>query len=93
MLDRLEVGVLHDHELALRDLPAPDELVGLDVALVDGAVALLLDRRAALAVEHPERDVDWRAAGFVAGASPTGMFTRPKLTEPFQDVRICRSKV
>src|SRR5881394_3570778 len=31
---------------------------------------------------------DWRAAGFVAGARPTGMFTRPKLTEPFQVVRI-----
>ena len=24
---------------------------------------------------------DWRAAGFVAGASPTGMFTRPKLID------------
>ena len=33
---------------------------------------------------------DWRAAGFVAGARPTGMLTRPKLTEPFQVVRICR---
>jgi hypothetical protein len=31
---------------------------------------------------------DWRAAGFVAGASPTGIETRPKLSEPFQVVRI-----
>src|SRR4051794_36989090 len=31
---------------------------------------------------------DWRAAGFVAGASPTGVFTRPKLIEPFQVVRM-----
>src|SRR5580765_1714385 len=36
---------------------------------------------------------DCRAAGFVAGASPTGMLTSPKLTEPFQDVRICRESV
>src|SRR3954469_24701315 len=35
---------------------------------------------------------DWRAADFVAGASPTGMFTRPKLIEPFQDVRIGERK-
>jgi len=31
---------------------------------------------------------DWRAAGFVAGASPTGIETRPKLRDPFQEVRI-----
>ena len=31
---------------------------------------------------------DCRAAGFVAGASPTGMLTRPKLIEPFQVVRM-----
>ena len=34
---------------------------------------------------------DWRAAGFVASASPTGMLTRPKLMEPFQIVRMERS--
>ena len=33
---------------------------------------------------------DWRAAAFVAGVSPTGMFTRPKLTDPFQVVRMSR---
>ena len=49
--------VLDDHELALRELPALDELVRLDVALVLRAPALLLDRRAALAVQRPERDV------------------------------------
>ena len=31
---------------------------------------------------------DWRAEAFVAGARPTGMLTRPKLTEPFQEVRM-----
>ena len=31
---------------------------------------------------------DWRAAGFVAGASPTGIETRPKLRDPFQEVRM-----
>ena len=34
---------------------------------------------------------DWRAAGFVASASPTGMLTRPKLIEPFQIVRMGRT--
>src|SRR5256886_10006667 len=55
--DRLEVGLLDEHELALRDLPALDELVGLDVALVERAPTLLLDRRAALAVQGAEGDV------------------------------------
>ena len=54
---RLEVGLLDDHELALRDLPALDELLGLDVALVERAPALVLDRRAALAMERAEGDV------------------------------------
>ena len=31
---------------------------------------------------------DERAAGFVAGARPTGIETSPKLIEPFQVVRI-----
>src|SRR5215213_5419363 len=35
---------------------------------------------------------DCRAADFVVGARPTGMFTRPKLIEPFQDVRIGEGK-
>ena len=56
-LDRLEIGVLDDHELALRDLPAADDLVRLDDTLVRRAEPLLLDRRAALPVEKPERDV------------------------------------
>src|SRR5687768_12640566 len=34
---------------------------------------------------------DWRAAGFVASASPTGMLTSPKLLEPFQIVRMRRT--
>src|SRR4029079_3483881 len=36
---------------------------------------------------------DWRAAGFVAGARPTGMLTRPKLMEPFQIVRMGAVKI
>ena len=35
---------------------------------------------------------DWRADDAVAGASPTGMLTRPKLIDPFQVVRMCRRK-
>src|SRR4051812_41011093 len=61
LLDRLEVGVLDLEELTLRHFPPANELVGLDVALVHGAPPLLLDRRAALAVKHPERDI--RLAG------------------------------
>ena len=56
-LDRLEVGVLDDDELALRDLEPADDLVLRDLAVVGRAPALLLDRRRALAVEEPERDV------------------------------------
>jgi hypothetical protein len=54
---RLEVRFLDHHELALGELPALDELVRLDVALVERAPALLLDRRAALAMERPEGHV------------------------------------
>src|SRR5439155_9045745 len=55
--DGLEVGLLDDHVLALRDLPALDQLVRLDVAFVERAIALLLDRRPALPMERAERDV------------------------------------
>src|SRR5579884_3199516 len=55
--DRLEVGVLDGHVLSFRELPASDELLGADLALVHGAPPLLLDRRAALAVQRAERDV------------------------------------
>ena len=34
---------------------------------------------------------DWRAAGFVAGARPTGMLTSPKVRDPFQVVRMSSS--
>ena len=61
LLDRLEIGVLDQHELALCHLPAADELVGLDIALVDWTPALLLDRRGALTVQHAERHI--RLAG------------------------------
>ena len=53
----LEIGLLDEDVLALRELPALDELVGLDVALVHRAPALLLDRRAALPMQGAERDV------------------------------------
>ena len=55
--DRLEVGVLDEHELALRDLPALHDLVALDLTLVHRAPALLLDRRHALPVQLAERHV------------------------------------
>src|SRR5215207_3979097 len=51
LLDRLEICILDDYELSFRDLPALDELVTLDLALVGRAPALLLDRRAALTVQ------------------------------------------
>src|SRR4029453_9815701 len=53
----LQVGLLDEHELALGELPALDQLIRLDVALVERAVALLLDRRPAFAVEGAERRV------------------------------------
>src|SRR5205823_8692910 len=56
-LDRLELRVLHDDELALRDLPAAHDLVLRHLAIVEGAPALLLDRRQALVVQHPEGHV------------------------------------
>jgi hypothetical protein len=36
---------------------------------------------------------DCRAAGFVAGASPTGMETSPKLRDPFQVTRMVTASV
>ena len=57
LLDRLEIRVLDDHELALGDLPAFDDLVRADLALVGGAPALLADRGLALPVEGSEADV------------------------------------
>ena len=86
--DGLEVGLLDEDELALRELPALDELVGLHVPLVERAPALLLDRCPALAVERPEghvlpllrhgepdRDVDQAE---VDGAVPDGSHKRRK---------------
>ena len=88
-LDRLELLVLDDHELALRDLPALHELVRADLAVVLGAPALLLDRRQALAVEQAEGDVRLRARQTSSpGRGPTGIVTSPKLSEPFQVVRM-----
>src|SRR6185503_10351581 len=78
-LQRLELGVLHDDELPLRELPALDELVRGNLLIVRRAPALLLDRREVLAVEQPERDVGLPCSGLRRGRSPTGMFTRPKL--------------
>ena len=57
LLERLELLVLDRDELALDDLPAADELVRADLDVVDGAPALLLDRRQALTVQHPELHV------------------------------------
>ena len=52
-----EVGVLDDDELPFRHLPALDDLVVRDLAVVLRAPALVLDRRPALPMEHPERHV------------------------------------
>src|SRR5207244_8396031 len=52
-----EVGLLDEDVLTLRELPTLDELVGLDVALVHRAPALLLDRCAAFAMKRAKRDV------------------------------------
>src|SRR4029079_19171763 len=56
-LDRLQIRVVDDHELPFRQLPAPHDLVALDLALVHRAPAAVLDRRLALGVQLPERDV------------------------------------
>src|SRR6185312_4787726 len=50
-------GLLDKDVLPLRELPALDELVRLDVALVHRAPALLLDRRPAVPVQGAERHV------------------------------------
>ena len=90
-LDGLEVCVLDDDELTLGDLEPADDLVLSDLAVVRRAPALLLDRRSASSRWSSRNETsDWRAAGFVAGASPTGIETRPKLSEPFQDVRMSK---
>ena len=71
-LERLELGLLDDDELALRDLPALDELVVRDLAVVLGAPALLLDRGQALAVQQPERDVRLPRGRLGRGREPDG---------------------
>src|SRR4029078_2403282 len=57
LLDRFEVGVFDDDELALRNLPALDDLVGADLTLLGWAPALLADRGLALPMERPEADI------------------------------------
>src|SRR5215208_6440535 len=78
LLERLEVGVLDDHELALRDLPAADELVCPDLDLVHRAPPLLLDRRAALAMQLPERDVGLPGSGLRRRGKPDGDVHEPE---------------
>ena len=87
------VRVLDDHELALCDFPALDDLVVRDLAVVDRAPPLLLDRRPALLVQGPKLTSEDLAAGFVARARPIGILTRPKLIEPFQIVRIASTSL
>ena len=82
--DGLEVGLLDEHVLALRELPALDELVGLDVALVNGHQRFCL-----IGVPHSRCSVrNETSLRCCATASPIGMLTRPKLMEPFQMVRM-----
>ena len=71
-LDRLEIGILDDHELALRDLVAADDLVLRHLAVVRRAPALLLDGRRALAVEEPEGDVGLAGGRLRRGGEPHG---------------------
>src|SRR5439155_1277128 len=56
-LERLKVGILDEDELPFRHLPALDDLVVRDLTVVLRAPPLVLDRRPALPVEHPERHV------------------------------------
>jgi hypothetical protein len=55
--DPLEIALLHEDVLTLGELPALDQLLGRHLPIVRRAPALLLDRRPALAVQRPERDV------------------------------------
>ena len=71
-LERLELRLLDHDELALRHLPALDELVGRHLDVVLRAPALLLDRGHALAVEQPERDVRLPRGGLRRRSEPDG---------------------
>ena len=77
-LQRLELGVLDDDVLALRRLPALDDLVGPDLAVVLRAPALLLDRCQAFAVQEPERDVRLAGCGLRRRSESDGDADEPE---------------
>ena len=87
-LERLEVGLLDDDELALAtsqpltssSFPTSRSCLGHQRFCLIGVRHSRCSRR--------NETSDCRAAGFVAGASPTGMLTRPKLNDPFQLTRM-----
>ena len=87
-LQRLQLRLLDDHVLALRDLPALDDLVGGSSRSCIGHQRFCLMGERHSRCSSRKETSDWRAAGFVAGASPTGMLTRPKLSDPFQVTRM-----
>ena len=72
--DRLEVRLLDHHELALGELPALDELVGLDVALVEGHQRFCL-----IGVPHSRCRSERHVLALLRHGQPIGMLTKPKL--------------
>ena len=71
-LECFEIRVLDHDELSLRDLPALDDLVGGDFAVMLGTPALLLDRGLAFAVQKPERNVRLAGCRLRRGREPDG---------------------
>jgi hypothetical protein len=71
-LERLEVGILDDEELAFRHLEPAHDLVLRHLAVVRRAPALLLDRRLALAVQQSEGDVGLTCGRLRRGSEPDG---------------------
>src|SRR5207245_943999 len=84
---RGQVVVLDQHVLALRDLPALDQLLDVDVLLAERAEALLLDGGAALAVEGAEGDLVPRLRVLLRAA---GVETPAEGEEPQLDVALLR---
>ena len=76
--DRLEIGLFDDDELALGHLPALDDLVAPDLAVVHLAPALLLDRSHALTVQLAERHVRLTGGGLRRKREPDRDVDQPK---------------
>ncbi len=72
LLDRLELAVLDDTNWPFATSQPLTISSGRDLAVVDGAPALLLDRRQALAVQQAERDVRLPRSRRRRGREPDG---------------------